>query len=181
MIGIILLIAVVFIGVYLVNTYNGLVRLKEMVQNAMGQIATNIESRWDAIFNLISATKQYSQKEGEILTDITRARAGISPNSSPEAVEEDEALFGQALRSINVVAENYPQLRQSELYQSTMNAVNQYENNVRMSRQVYNDTVTRYNREIKVFPKNLIAGSMGFTEEEYFQASRQKTEMPMWD
>lgn len=177
---IILIIIVIIVG-YLIFTYNGLVKLREMVDNAMGQIATNVESRWDAVQNLISATQQYSQAEADILRDITQARSGIRPNSSPEQVEKDEELFSQALRSINVVAENYPQLRQSELYQTTMNSVNEYENNVRMSRQMYNDTVTRFNREIKVFPKNLLAGPMGFEEQEYFQSSRQKQDMPQWD
>lgn len=175
---------IVIIGaliLFFISTNNKLVRSREAVKNAMGQIATNIESRWDALSSLISATKQYSEREAETLMDITRARSGITPAASPEDVAKDDELFSRALQGLNVVVENYPELKASGLYQSAMESIDKYENNVRMSRQIFNDTVTMYNRQLKVFPTNIIAGMLGFTEEEYFTATETKVDMPSWD
>lgn len=175
---------IVIIGaliLFFISTNNKLVRSREAVKNAMGQIATNIESRWDALSSLISATKQYSEREAETLMDITRARSGITPAASPEDVAKDDELFSRALQGLNVVIENYPELKASGLYQSAMESIDKYENNVRMSRQIFNDTVTMYNRQLKVFPTNIIAGMLGFTEEEYFTATETKVDMPSWD
>ncbi|OYW70641.1 MAG: LemA family protein, partial [Aerococcus viridans] len=74
----------------------------------------------------------------------------------------------------------YPNLKASEVYQSTMNSVNTYENNVRQSRMVFNDTVTKYNRLIKTFPNSVIAGFTGFQPADYFENSAEKAEMPQW-
>ena len=174
------IIVVALIALLMISTYNKLVTSKEKVNNAMGQIATNVESRWDALTSLISATKEYSQSESQTLMDITNARSGVTPNASAKDVVADDELFAQAMRSINVVVENYPELKASNLYQSAMGSIDKYENNVRLSRQIYNDTVTMYNRQIKVFPTNLIAGMLGFDTEEYFAATESKVDMPSW-
>lgn len=171
---------VVLLAIFVVSNYNGLVRLREMVRNAMGQISAQIESRWDAVSNLIEATKQYSSHEAEVLRDITASRSGINKDSSAREVEQDDAKFDSVMRQINVVAEAYPDLKASEVYTNTMNSVNKYEENVRMSRMVYNDTVTKLNSKIQMFPTNIIASMFGFTKEEYFKSSSQKANMPSW-
>lgn len=177
----IIIIAVIAILVgWGISVYNNFVRTKEMVSNAMAQIATQVESRWDALTNLISATKQYQTHEHDTLTQIVEARSNVSKESSVKDIEQDDAAFNRALRSIDVVVEQYPNLKASEVYQSTMNSVNTYENNVRQSRMVFNDTVTKYNRLIKTFPNSIIAGFTGFNEEDYFENSVEKKEMPQW-
>ena len=171
---------VVIIGAYIVSTYNTLIRSRENIQNAMGQIATNIESRWDALTSLISATKEYSEREANVLLDITKARSHVGSNADTADIEEDDKLFGRAMANINAVAEAYPDLKASNLYQKAMDNINSYENNVRLSRQIYNDTVTKFNRQIKTFPTNIIAGMFGFVSEDYFQTTSGKEDMPSW-
>ncbi|OYQ66718.1 LemA family protein [Aerococcus sp. 1KP-2016] len=163
-----------------IGAYNKFVQAKEMVSNAMAQIAAQVESRWDALTNLISATKQYQSHEYETLTKIVEARSNVSKDSTVKDVEKDDAAFNQAMKAINVVVEQYPNLKASEVYQSTMNSVNTYENNVRQSRMVFNDTVTKYNRLIKTFPNSVIAGFTGFQPADYFENSAEKAEMPQW-
>lgn len=180
MVWIIVIAIIVILVVWGIGAYNNFVRSKEMVSNAMAQIATQVESRWDALTNLISATKQYQTHEHDTLTKIVESRSNVSRNSSVSDVEKDDAAFNRALRSIDVVVEQYPNLKASDVYQSTMNSVNTYENNVRQSRMVFNDTVTKYNRLIKTFPNSVIAGFTGFTPEEYFESSAEKAEMPQW-
>lgn len=175
-----LIVLVIILVLWVIGVYNRLVQLRERVHNGMSQIAAQVESRWDALTNLIQATKNYQNYEGSTLQNVIEARRPLSPTSSVEEVERDNVQFAQALRSINVVAEQYPDLKASNIYEKTMDSVNQYENQVRHSRMVYNDTVTRYNQEIKMFPGNLVANATGFTEENYFKGSEEKAEMPQW-
>lgn len=172
--------AVVLIG-WGVSMYNRLVREREFVRNSMAQIAAQIESRWDAIKNMIDGTKQYTDYEAKVLNDITEKRTPLNRNASVADVEKDNALFGQALNQLYAVAENYPDLKASQLYQNTLNQVDKYEQQVRQSRMVYNDTVTKYNRTIQTVPTNIVAGMFQFVQEAYFESSAEKASMPGWN
>lgn len=176
------LFAVLAIGFVLwgIGAYNRLVREREFVRNSMAQIAAQLESRWDAITNLIAASKQYTEYEGETLEKITASRTRLGRNASVKDVEQDDALFSQALNQLYAVAENYPDLKAAQVYQNTMNQVDKYENQVRQSRMIYNDTVTKYNRTIQSVPTNIVAGLFQFTQEAYFEHSEDKASMPTW-
>lgn len=174
------LIIVAFIVFWAISVYNRLVSHREFVRNAMGNIATQLESRWDAVKSLIDATKKYSEHEAIILTEITDKRSGLSRTSNPEKVEADDRLFNEAMQRLNVTVENYPQLKADAVYLRAMDGIDRYENNVRQSRMVYNDTVTRLNRAVQQFPTSLIAGMFGFHQEQYFQNTADKTDMPSW-
>ncbi|MDD7305474.1 MAG: LemA family protein [Peptoniphilaceae bacterium] len=175
---IIILIIVAILVIFAIATYNSLVRNEEMVANSMAQIAAQVESRWDALRNLMDATKHYSNFELEAFEKITQNRSAINKKSSPSDVEEDDQAFAGAMRSFYAVAENYPDLKSSELYKDTMASINKYEDNVRHSRMIYNDTVTKFNRSIKTFPQNLFAGMLGFSEKEYFANDQTKVDAP---
>lgn len=175
----ILIIAAIVI-LFFISTYNSLIRSREMIYNSKGQIAAQIESRWDALTNLISATGKYTEYEKEVLENITRERTSASRETSVKEIEKDDARFEKALGHINVVAENYPELKASDVYQNTMTNVSQFEDNVRHARMIYNDTVTKHNRNVQSFPTNLLAGLMGFSTEEYFSQTETKNEMPQW-
>ena len=179
LIGIIAVLVV--IAVWMISTYNGLVGSRELVRNSMGQIAVQVESRWDALSSLISATKKYSEHEAEVLMDITKSRTGINKDSDVKAVEKDSQAFEQAMTKLNVVVENYPELKASNVYENTMNKIDTYENNVRHSRMIFNDTVTKFNRKILVFPASIVAGMFGFKEEDYFKNTESKADMPSWE
>ncbi|MDO4681061.1 MAG: LemA family protein [Aerococcus sp.] len=178
----IVLIIIVLLVLWGISAYNQLIGSNERVANAMAQIAAQVESRWDALTNLIQATKSYQSHEFETLTQIVRERSGnVSRDASVQDIEKDQSAFTQAMRNLDIVVEQYPDLKASTIYQQTMTSVNQYENNVRESRMIYNDTVTRFNRQIKVFPNSIIAGMGGFTEKDYFKNTAEKTEMPTWE
>lgn len=172
-------IAVIIIG-WVVSTYNNLIKSREFVRNAMGQISAQIESRWDALKNMIEGTKQYAEYEGKVLEEITEKRASLGRDASVNDVESDNSLFGQAMGKLFAVAENYPDLKASQLYQDTIKNVDKYEQQVRQSRMIYNDTVTKYNRIIQSVPSNIIAGIFNFGVERYFESSQEKSDMPSW-
>lgn len=176
----IIIVVVVIIGLFIMTNYNSLVKLREMVKNAMANIAAQVESRWDAVSSLIAATKKYSEHEASLLRDITEKRKSINRESSAQDVERDDDAFSRALTRINAVAEAYPDLKASSVYKSTMNSINSYEENVRMSRMIYNDTVTKLNTKVESFPSNIVASMFGFKEEEYFKNSPGKNNMPSW-
>ncbi|MGI5948993.1 LemA family protein [Peptoniphilus sp.] len=177
---IIIIVIVVLLLLFIMTNYNSLVKLREMVKNSMANIAAQVESRWDAVSSLIEATKKYSEHEASLLRDITEKRTNIDRDASARDVERDDDAFSKALTRINAVAEAYPDLKASEVYKSTMNSINSYEENVRMSRMIYNDTVTKLNTKIQSFPSNIVASMFGFKQEEYFKNSSGKTDMPSW-
>ena len=180
MLWIILVIVAVLI-ILVVSIYNTLVRQNEMVANAMSQIGAQLQSRWDALNNLIDATKDYAKYESDTLDRVTRNRTSVDRNSTPADVAREEGQFNTALRSFYAVAENYPDLKASEIYRSTMDSINKYEDNVRHSRMIYNDTVTSFNRYIKSFPQNIFAGMFGYSEKDYFQNEETTNQAPRWN
>lgn len=174
------IVIVVLILLWGVSTYNKLISSREFVRNSMGNIAAQVESRWDAVKALIDAAKKYSSHEAEALTNITAMRAKVDRTSEPTTVEKDDSLFEQAMNQINVVVESYPELKADRVYIQSMEGIDKYENNVRQARMVYNDTVTKFNRQVQQFPSSIVAGMFGFSQEAYFQSSSSKSDMPQW-
>lgn len=176
-----LIVVIVLIILFVIKTYNALVSLRELVKNSMGQISANVESRWDALKSLIDATKKYSEHESNTLKEVIQARSGVNSQSTVKDIEKDNDMFTQAMSKLAVVVEAYPDLKADSIYQNTMNKIHIYEQDVKNSRMVYNDTVTRFNRKMLVFPTVLIARMLGFTEFEYFKNTESKAEMPSWN
>lgn len=177
----IIAVILIIILVWIIVTYNNFITLGERVTNGKAQIATQIESRWDAIESLISATKNYSQHEAKTLEDVTAKRINVGQNSSIEEIEQGEAQLNSVLGRLIAISENYPDLKASEVYKNTMQSINRFEEHVRNARMIYNDVVTKFNRQIKMFPSNIIAKLFNFTERAYFQGTDAKQEMPSWD
>lgn len=173
------LIVIILIG-FFISTYNKLVKSREMIANSRGQIAAQIESRWDALTNLIQATKEYSLHEAETLESVVNQRSALSSNADINEFNESEDMFQNSLSRIIAIGEAYPELRASEVYKQTMSSVDSYEKNVRLSRMAYNDAVTRYNRIVITIPTNIIASIANFSKEEYFESNIEKKDMPMW-
>src|SRR5690625_2096311 len=98
-----------------------------------------------------------------------------------EEIEENDTQLNNVVGRLIAISESYPDLKASEVYQTSMENVNKYEDNVRHSRMIYNDVVTRFNRRLKQFPTNIIGGMFGFSEEDYFEQSEEKAAMPSWD
>ncbi|MBQ9066000.1 MAG: LemA family protein, partial [Clostridia bacterium] len=112
------------------------------------------------------------------LMDVIRQRQPITAQSTAEEAEAQENILTEAMQRFLAVAENYPNLKASELYENLMTGVKQYEENVRLARMSYNDTVTKFNRTIRQFPDSLIAGMLHFGTRTYLETESAKTEMP---
>lgn len=177
--GIIIPIVIILILVlWFISTQRKLVVMDENINNAMSQIGVALSSRWDALTALLDLTKGYAEHEYKTISDTIKMRTSINGSSSTADVNAQENIFTQAMGKIMAVAESYPDLKANTNYIKTMDSVNEYENTVRKSRLIYNDSVTKLNREIRMFPTSIIAGILGFKMREYLKEDEKKADMP---
>ena len=169
---------VVLLVVWVISVQRNLVSKEEICKNSLSQIGVQQASRWDALKALADMTKSYSEYEYKALTDIIAMRKPVTAASSVAEANAQENMLTQALTHIMAVGEQYPELKASETYIKTMDSINTYENQVRMSRMVFNDSVTNFNRLVRQFPNNLVAGLLGFQPKDYLVENVGKSEMP---
>ncbi len=174
----IILIILAVLVIYFISLQRQFVNLDELVKNALSQIGIQQKSRWDALTQLANATKSYSQHEHDVLIEAIQARRLSTAPTTPEAIEQQDAAMNSVLSRLIAVAEAYPDLKANTLYQETMRSLNEYEAQVRRSRSVYNDTVTKWNRLVKQFPSNLVANILGHHERDYLEEDPAKADMP---
>lgn len=167
---ILLIVLVVIIG-YFIVAYNGLVTLKNRVENGWAQIDTQLQRRYDLIPNLIETVKGYAAHEKAVFEEVTKARAGMAQANTIAEKAEAENILSGTLKSLFAVAEAYPDLKANQNFKELQLELTNTENKIAFSRQFYNDTVTRFNTAIQMFPKNIIASMFHFTEQEYFETT----------
>lgn len=163
---------------WFISVQRRLAMLDENINNAMSQIGVQLSSRWDALSALLDLTKGYAEHEYKTLSETIKARRPVTADSSARDAAEQENLLIGAMGRIMAVAEQYPTLKADQGYQNTMDRVNQYEGMVRQSRLIYNDSVTKLNRAIRMFPTSLAAGILGFSKRDYLEANEAKADMP---
>lgn len=161
-----------------ISVQRKLVLKDEMCQNSMSQIGVQQSSRWDAITSLVQLTKSYNEHEYNTLMAVIGQRKEINNFSNSEDAASQEELLSSVVSQIKLVAEQYPELKANENYAKTMDSVNSYENQVRMSRMVFNDAVTKYNKIVRQIPDSIIASILGFSVKSYLPEPSGKTEMP---
>ncbi len=156
------------IVLWVISTQRKLVVLDENISNAMTQIGVQLSSRFDALTALLDLTKGYARHESEILIETIKSRRNvITAISTTEDVLCQEGIISETLVRIAMVTEQCPELREDQNFIKTMDAVEAFEKMVRTSRLIYNDSVTKLNREIRMFPVSMIAGLLGFHQKEY--------------
>ena len=171
-------VVLVIIILWFISAQRKLVAMDENINNAMGQIGVQLSSRWDALTALLDLTKGYADHEYKTISDTIKMRTSINSKSSAAEVNKQENMLTEAMGKIMAVAESYPELKANENYIKTMDSVNEYEKMVRQSRLIYNDSVTKLNRTIRMFPTSIAAGMLHITSRDYLEASEQKADMP---
>jgi len=164
-------------------TYNGLVQRRLRVDEAFSQIDVQLKRRHDLIPNLVNAVKGYMGFEQSVLENVTNARASAvaAGAQGPAAQAAAENALTASLRSLFAVVENYPDLKANQNVLSLQEQVTTTENQISFSRQHYNATVLDFNTSIATFPSVLIAGPLGFTKREFFDAEPEAAEVPVVD
>ncbi|HEY7525553.1 MAG TPA: LemA family protein [Candidatus Limnocylindria bacterium] len=180
---IIVLVVIAAIVLFLIVTYNGLVRLRNMVDEAWNQISVQLKRRHDLIPNLVNAVKGYMDFEQETLTRVIEARnqavsaQQAGPAAAGQSAQAENFLTG-ALRQLFALVENYPDLKSNQNVMQLQEELTTTENQIGFSRQHYNSTVREYNTSIQTFPNVLLAGMFGFRGRDYFQIEEADTEVP---
>jgi len=179
-IGIIVIILVV-IALLFIPKYNSLVTAEENVDSKWAQVENQLQRRYDLIPNLVESVKGYASHEQEVIANITQARAQMGSARTPEeqAVAND-ALTG-ALSRLLVVVENYPNLKADANFRQLMDELAGTENRLAVAREDYNNEVQQFNKHVKRFPGNLMAGMFGFEQKEYFKAAAGADKAPSID
>lgn len=156
---------------FFVLLFNSLVRLRNEVKNAFAQIDVQLKRRAELIPNLIETVKGYMKHERGTLNDVTNARTQVMKASSVKGKAKAANALEETLKSLFAVAENYPDLKANENFLQLQEELAGTENKIAYARQFYNDLVMRFNTKIQVFPNNLFAKMLGFSEMEAFEAS----------
>ncbi|HBL50300.1 MAG TPA: LemA family protein [Firmicutes bacterium] len=163
------------IVLWTISTQRRLVVLDESINNAMSQIGVQLSSRFDALTALLDSTKGYARHESETLIETIKSRRSmITAKSTPDDVLCQERVISETLSRLAMVTEQYPELKENQTFIKTMDAVQIFENMVRTSRLIYNDSVMKLNREIRLFPISMIAVMLGFHQKEYLEEQESR-------
>lgn len=167
---IILVVVLVLLALYVIASYNGLVSLRNRIENAWAQIDVQLKRRYDLIPNLVETVKGYASHERDTLDAVIQARnAGMTAEGPHDQAEAENALSG-ALKSLFALSEAYPDLKANQNFAQLQEELTGTEGRIAYARQFYNDTVYRYNTKVQSFPANILANTFRFSEREYFQA-----------
>lgn len=169
--GTITLIIVAAIVAYAIYTYNGLVRARQMVQEAWSGIDVQLKRRADLIPNIVETVKGYANHEKEALERVTemRTRAQSVPANDVAGRAAAEGMLSQALGRLMAVAEAYPDLKANENFLELQRTLETTEGEIQMARRYYNGSARELNVKVESFPSNVIANAFNFAQADYFE------------
>jgi LemA protein len=168
---VIVVVLLLIVGIYLWATYNSLVTLNVRVEEAWSDITVQLKRRADLIPNLIESVKGYASHERGVFEAVTKARAETMSAQGPAEAAVAENHMQAALKSIFAVAEAYPQLQASQNFLQLQGELVDTEDKIQAARRFYNGGVREFNTKIKVFPNNMWAKNLGFSERAFFDVA----------
>ena len=172
----ILLIIIAVLVVWAIAIYNGLIRLKNRVDEAWSDIDVQLKRRYDLIPNLVNTVKGYAAHEKEAFEKVTEARSrAMGAGSAQDKAQAENALSG-ALKSLFAIAEAYPDLKANQNFLELQRELTDTEDKIQAARRFYNGNVRDFNTKIEVFPNNIFAGILNFTKREFFETEEGEKE-----
>jgi len=166
----IILAIIVLLAVYVIATYNGLIRLKNRVQEAESDIDVQLKRRYELIPNLVETVKGYAKHEKELFEKVTKERTSLVTGTTAEKVEASNQLT-DTLKSIFAVAEAYPDLKASQNFLQLQGDLTDTQDKIMASQRFFNANVRDFNTKLQVFPTNLYAKMLGFTQFGFIEAN----------
>ncbi|GGN00295.1 hypothetical protein GCM10009721_29290 [Terrabacter tumescens] len=175
----ILLGLVVLLAVVGVVMYNGLIGLRNKVEEGWRQIDVELKRRHDLIPNLVETVKGYASHERGTLEEVMQARsAAMSGASTPAAAAQAEGQLSQALGRLMAVAEAYPDLKANQNFLALQQELTSTEDRIASSRRYYNALVRELNTKVESVPSNIVANMAGVKRAEYFEAPATEAVVP---
>ncbi|MBB1562510.1 LemA family protein [Candidatus Saccharibacteria bacterium] len=179
-VGLVILAIVVLIAIFVWATYNSLVTLKIRVDEAWSDITVQLKRRADLIPNLVSTVKGYAKHESGVFEEVTKARSAIMDAKGVKETAQAENMLQDALKSLFAVSEAYPDLKANQNFADLQNELVDTEDKIQAARRFYNSGVRDFNTKIKLFPNNIFAGMLGFSERDFFEVEdRASVEKPV--
>lgn len=178
---------VALLAIWLVSSYNSIAKAEVGVEEEWANVETQYQRRNDLIGNLVATVKGYAKHESSTLTEVTAARAAATQTTinaqdlTPEKMQEFQAAQGQlssALSRLLVSVESYPELKADRNFLELQAQLEGTENRIQVARQRYNAIAGEFNKKIRVFPTNIIAGIFGFDRKPFFDADPQASQAP---
>ncbi len=178
MIYIIIGVIVVLLLMYVMTTYNGLVKLRNIVKDQWHQIDVHLKQRADLIPNIVETVKGYAAHESDTLESVIAARnKAVTATNQHDGMQANGEL-SQALGRLFALTEAYPDLKANVNFMDLQNQLKTIEEKIAFARQFYNDTVLNYKNKLEMFPSNIIASLFGFKPEEFFKATEEEKVVP---
>ncbi|MBE6157883.1 MAG: LemA family protein [Firmicutes bacterium] len=170
---IIILVIVLIIG-WVISTYNKLVKLRNNIKDQWSQVEVQLKKRFDLIPNLVETVKGYAKHEKETLEAVIDARnSAVNAKDAKEEIAANNELSA-TLGKLFALGEAYPELKADGNFKQLQDSLSDVEEKIAYARQFYNDSVLKYKNATQVFPTVLIAGMLGFKEEQFFEASEEE-------
>lgn len=163
-----LVVLVVLIAVYIASTYNSFVKGKNSVEEAFSTMDVYLKKRWDLIPNIVSSVKAYAKHEAQTLENVIAARNGGYASMNPQEKIKVNSELNEAIKSINIVAEQYPQLKANENFIELNSQLKKTEEDIANARKYYNAVVKSFNNKVEMFPSSIVASMFHFEKKEMF-------------
>lgn len=156
---------------WVIGMFNGLVILKNRVNEAASDIDVQLKRRHDLIPNLVNTVQGYAQHERELMEKVTQARSNAVAAGSGDLKQKAAAenTLTTALRSLFAVAENYPELKANQNFLALQEELSDTENKIMAARRFYNTNVRDYNTRREIFPTSIMAQMFKFDRREQFE------------
>ena len=170
----IVLAVIVVLALWVIAIYNGLVSMRQRVNQAFADIDVQLRQRHDLIPNLVETVKGYAAHERGTLDEVVKARnAAVAAQGTPQQAAAENALSG-ALRQLFALAEAYPDLKASANFQQLQAELSDIENKIAAARRFFNNAVQEYNTGMQKFPAALFAAALGFVPKEFFDLGDER-------
>lgn len=170
---------VLLVGLWLVLSYNKLVRLRNEADQAFSSIEVQLKRRADLVPNLVESVKAYAQHESAVFEQVTKARAATYAAAGPVELAAADVMMQGAIGGLFGIAEAYPDLKAVETFKQLQAELSDTEDKIAAARRYYNAVVQRYNTRLQTLPTSLIAGAMGFTAREYYRIEDEADREPV--
>ncbi len=165
----IILAVIAAVAFALVGIYNGLVRLRNMAEQAWSDVDVQLKRRYDLIPNLVETVKGYATHEKSTFESVVEARSRAMQATTPEAKAEAENFLQSTLKSLFALSEAYPDLKANQNFLELQAELARIEEQIQLARRYYNAVVRDLNTKIESVPSNIVANMFGFQKKEYFE------------
>jgi len=173
-IGIIVGIVIFVVIIWYVSTMNNLRRLEVKIEESASGIDVALTKRFDLLTKMLDTTKGYAKHEAETLENVIKWRNGIPSNATMEEKSEFASSLSKVASGLNVVMENYPQLKANDMFAKLQNAITDTEEHLQAARRLYNSNVSTLNSSIVAFPTSIVANAIHIQKKSFFEAEETK-------